>query len=622
MSSLTIHLHGATDVPKKDLTGESDPYVDIDVIVDGEVVASASSEVIWNDPNPNWDSDHTLSGEVEWDVDATKIKFSVYDKNLIGKDSIGEVEIAASELLATPTVSLFLTKAGGSNPVLGSKSPHWPCTLSLSLSDRPSHWPAPAPPEQEEPESDMPHIVMITRGTRGDVQPFVALARGMAQQRGWLVTVITERRWKPFLLSNTADCAPGRVRFLDSGGDTETRVNSSMGQWATSQKTEFIQMMMLACSESEFFSSASIIMKHLQTMQASSRPASMVVYGFTLTSIALMAGEYYKIPAVGFFLQPSGIPSSDPKWSAVQAISSHGGLLSAVDNLEEKVFTSQDSLALLKRFAEKNPFATFNINSIRGWFELEPADTWSTMRERESPVVIPMRSDTFVRPEDWWDNIITTDFIFLREGAPGSGSLPEPLQSFVQASQDAGNKLGVMTFSSMPVPRKTMLKCVVKMLRESGFALRLIYVGKRHEDEVPQEIQDEVEALESEGRFLDVERADFGVLFQFMDLFIVHGGLGTTVEALRMKKPTVVTGPLLLDQRFWGSVCFEKGVGGPPVHIDNFEEECVGFVDGALDPADPEGWQARAAGQDWGDTAEDGVKGNVEAFAELLERGQ
>ena len=57
-----------------------------------------------------------------------------------------------------------------------------------------------------------------------------------------------------------------------------------------------------------------------------------------------------------------------------------------------------------------------------------------------------------------------------------------------------------------------------------------------------------------------------------MDAYIVHGGLGTTVEALRMKKPVAVTGILLMDQRFWGSVCHDKGVGPAPVHIDNFDK--------------------------------------------------
>ena len=56
-----------------------------------------------------------------------------------------------------------------------------------------------------------------------------------------------------------------------------------------------------------------------------------------------------------------------------------------------------------------------------------------------------------------------------------------------------------------------------------------------------------------------------------MDAFVVHGGLGTTVEALRMRKPTVVTGILLMDQRFWGLVCHEQGIGPKPVHIGSFK---------------------------------------------------
>eukprot|EP00965_Chrysotila_dentata_P043387 1442662-Pleurochrysis_carterae.AAC.1 len=48
------------------------------------------------------------------------------------------------------------------------------------------------------------------------------------------------------------------------------------------------------------------------------------------------------------------------------------------------------------------------------------------------------------------------------------------------------------------------------------------------------------------------------------------GGLGTTVKALRMHKPIVVTGPLLLDQRFWGNVIAKKGVGPPPCFLADF----------------------------------------------------
>jgi hypothetical protein len=40
------------------------------------------------------------------------------------------------------------------------------------------------------------HVMMMTRGTRGDVQPFIALARGLAQLHGWLVTIVTEMNMK------------------------------------------------------------------------------------------------------------------------------------------------------------------------------------------------------------------------------------------------------------------------------------------------------------------------------------------------------------------------------------------------------------------------------------------
>merc|ERR1711971_925947 len=108
----------------------------------------------------------------------------------------------------------------------------------------------------------------------------------------------------------------------------------------------------------------------------------------------------------------------------------------------------------------------------------------------------------------------------------------------------------------MPVSRVSMLLSSCKMLSECKHKMRLIYVGKRQSDKVPKELEKKSKGFADAGTFLEIERADFGLLFKEMDCFIIHGGLGTTVEALRMKKPCCVTGPLLLDQRFWGGVCY------------------------------------------------------------------
>lgn len=183
--------------------------------------------------------------------------------------------------------------------------------------------------------------------------------------------------------------------------------------------------------------------------------------------------------------------------------------------------------------------------------------------------MIPMREGTFDRPPDWWPNILLTDFIFLRKDAKKSVALGEPLGSFIAAARSAGGKLAIMTFSSMAVSRRSILQCSTKMIEECRYNLHLIYVGQEIGD-CPEGLVAKAEALAVEGRFLSVRNADFGALFKEIDCFIVHGGLGTTVEALRMKKPCTVTGPLLLDQRFWGKLCHQKGVGTDMVHIDQF----------------------------------------------------
>ena len=160
----------------------------------------------------------------------------------------------------------------------------------------------------------------------------------------------------------------------------------------------------------------------------------------------------------------------------------------------------------------------------------------------------------------------------------------------------------------------------------------------------------------------------------------MHGGLGTTVEALRNKKPTTVTGVLLFDQasprmalgwpsdgprmalgwpsdgpqgpaddpaisplarlmaagslatdsrplalpapraqRFWGAVCADKGVGPPPTLVHHFEASCIEFANHALDPASE--YARVAASLELGDAHDDGVDANVAHFEQLLSGG-
>ena len=96
-----------------------------------------------------------------------------------------------------------------------------------------------------------------------------------------------------------------------------------------------------------------------------------------------------------------------------------------------------------------------------------------------------------------------------------------------------------------------------------------------------------------EGRMHVAKGAPFGRLFPLCDAVIIHGGLGTTGEALMAGKPVIITGVLLFDQRFWGRRLFDMKVGPNPVHMSKLLHNCAPIVDEAL--ADGSEWAKNAA---------------------------
>lgn len=617
LSDLVINLVGCSNVPHMDMFTSNSIYVVVSVHVGSETVCSiqsalgtGSNEVVWGEALklPVCPSDLSLT--------KSELKFEVWDKDTLRDDFVGEATMSLSDFIKRPTRRLLLACRG--DAVLSSSVPREPCylTVSIDVDSMPKAWPRPVLDDLD--ISKYPkHIFIMSRGTRGDIQPFVALARGMAEEFGWLITICSEIRWKEFIYSKTKGLRKGRVRFLPSGGDTQTRIERAGAKWMMESKTEVLQAMMLAWSEAEFFSSGPCFVYNCKRLQALGR-VDLIISAFNLVGLGLLVSEVCSVPLATFVLQPSSIPSSDPTWKSVVNIDT-GNKFSLTDFLEDS-FTSHKTLALLKTLAESNPFASFTLSHLRKEHGLKPAETWKVMFDNEVPIIIPMAPETFARPSDWGSHIRFTDYIFLHTGVGGlEGTLDPEIADFIRQARAANRKLVVMSFSSMPVARKKMLQSVVKMLDESDFQFSLVYVGKKYDDSIPAALESQAEILTKDGRFLEVERADFGVLFQEMDAFIIHGGLGTTVEALRMHKPVAVTGLLLMDQRFWGHVCFEKGVGPEPVHIDEFTNICVDFINRAF--CEDSEYTNRAQSLTWGDEAGDGVKVNIHAFAEILEEG-
>eukprot|EP01126_Amoeba_proteus_P014961 TRINITY_DN16645_c0_g1_i1.p1 TRINITY_DN16645_c0_g1~~TRINITY_DN16645_c0_g1_i1.p1 ORF type:complete len:279 (+),score=76.96 TRINITY_DN16645_c0_g1_i1:1-837(+) len=135
----------------------------------------------------------------------------------------------------------------------------------------------------------------------------------------------------------------------------------------------------------------------------------------------------------------------------------------------------------------------------------------------------------------------------------------------------------------MPIKREEIIKISILIASKCTKNPRVIaLVGKQLHGKLSSETQKKADSLKSKGILLEASGAPFGKLFPEMNAVVIHGGLGTTAEALRAGIPIIVTGSMLMDQRFWGAHCYNLGIAPPPCHISEFPSVCVGHVDQAL----------------------------------------
>ena len=525
----------------------------------------------------------------------------------------GTALLSFGDLLAQPSHHLLIQDALGNPTFVGS--PMVPCEVTVAASAASLQRHGYVVPQPLAPRSFPRHLFIMTRGTRGDVQPFVALAKGLANTHGWLVTICTELYWREFVLSEVAELRAGAIRFLPSGGDSHAMTDLWLMRQVMQSQMENVQAFINGAAEWGFFNSVPVFVYQLQRLQASAQPVDLLVCSFTTPGVGLLCSEVCSVPMVNFCMQPGVIPTSDPA-------------------ADPRLFKTQSVMAFCKQSLESvvaplfSPSfgAPISLANLRRQLGLHAVDVgaWSTLVAQRVPIIIPMHPSTFTRPADWGEHVVCTDFIFLRglQGARQGARLEDETTAFVAQARHAGRKLCLMTFSSMPVSRGAMLRVALKMIEESKQPLAVLYVGRLHHEVmgISTALAAQLARCTMQGAFLEVAKADFGALFPQMDALIVHGGLGTTVEALRARKPVAVTGILMMDQLFWGQVCAAKGVGPPPSTIDEFEKGCVEFIDAALDPTSS--YARAAAALSFGDVEDDGVVTNVRFIAQLLESGQ
>ncbi len=383
-------------------------------------------------------------------------------------------------------------------------------------------------------------ILMFTYGSRGDVQPFLALGVAL-RQAGHIPILAAPERFAPFAISHHID-------FLPLPGNVETLAR----QIADEARNQPLRLVWII-----YRFAMPIGAEIARRIKRAARTVDMIVSSFLTVALSHLYAQEYGIAECTvelfpFFDPPVEIASI--MWPT-DLIGLTGRRLSHV--FTQTVFRLSQSLSyriLRSRFPDIGP-ARLSWATPGRHFGLLQAYSAALVPPGCAPLTVQTGTWTF--PQSEWQP-------------------PPELQAFLEA----GPPPVVVSFGSM-VSRDTpsLMTMIIKTLCQTG--LRGI-IQRGWADATVQRVPNTI--------YLADEIPHDWLLPQAAAM-IHHGGAGTTASALRAGVPSVIV-PLAADQPFWAWRAHKTGANPPPIPVTELSvERLQSALQQALDPA----YRSRAA---------------------------
>lgn len=370
------------------------------------------------------------------------------------------------------------------------------------------------------------NIFIATYGSRGDVQPYVALGKGL-QDAGHHITLATSERFRTFV----------RVHGLQYGymnDDLLAILDTSQGRDLIENTTNVFQVVKQTFS----------MMKQVGPMQDSLLQESWVAAKESKPDLLIFHQKAYGaphfaeklgVPVVMALLIPMIVPTAEHpnigfpdlklgKWFNRMTYHFVNKLIGVSANKYVKAWRAANGLPLQKRFDL--------LNSTNG----EPI-----------PVIHGISKYVVPQPSDWPKTATMTGYWFLNRTDDWTPT-PE-LEAFL----DVGSPPVYVGFGSMAGRNPERLaNIVIKALQEANVrGILATGWGGLKANILPETI-------------LQINQVPHEWLFPRMAAVIHHGGAGTTAAALRAGKPSIIV-PFFGDQPFWGRRMHELGLSCKPI---------------------------------------------------------
>jgi sterol 3beta-glucosyltransferase len=363
-------------------------------------------------------------------------------------------------------------------------------------------------------------LIIVTLGTRGDVQPYVALGRGL-QEAGYQVQIAADPSFESLIREAGLGFARMEISPLQALQEDVRQLAGNplaLSRWMERNfrpvARQFFADLKNACQGSDGMLFSSL--------------------AFAATHVA----QALKIPCLAAYLQPV-TPTrafSNPGMGAFPAWLPFRGQLNRLSfRLSNQAF-----FRMIKPTIDECRKEVLGLPPV-------PWRTYATLDMGKTPILYGYSPHVLPKPPDWGDWLHVTGYWFLEE--MGDWQPPAELLEFLEGGPPPVS----IGFGSM-IDREAeeVTRLVIEALGKAG--QRAVLLGRWSQ-------------LGTAGLPESVYAVDYAPhewLFPRMGAVVHHGGMGTTAAGLRAGKPSVVV-PFFADQPFWGRRVYELGVGPEPI---------------------------------------------------------
>jgi UDP:flavonoid glycosyltransferase YjiC (YdhE family) len=362
-------------------------------------------------------------------------------------------------------------------------------------------------------------ITINAFGSRGDVQPYVALGKGL-RAAGFEVLITTHKIFEKLTLENGLDCYP---------------IDANPHDVLVSQAVADIGNNPVKISR-WMAKNINPIMKDMFQITLESGSSADLIVNSLLSFAGYHVGEKLGIPSIGAFLQPATPTRFYP---GASGISPPGWMpFKGVFNYSVSKLTNQFLFNLLRPVINECRADVLGLPTVSARFY------WRVDKpSNDTPILYGYSPSVMPKPADWGPGQSVTGYWFLEKASDYNP--PSDLTEFLQTGPDP---IYIGFGSMVDHEKEKITELVFEAIELAG--QRAILLGG----------WSDLGAGHLPDHIFRIDFAPHDWLFPRMRAVVHHGGAGTTAAGLQAGAPNVII-PFFGDQAFWAWRVDALGVG-------------------------------------------------------------